>query len=68
MCLFMICADDFTVLSEIINFKRRLERCNLWSTLTFQRCPLRHVMGNDVIRAAKQIANSTVLLKVIVTM
>jgi hypothetical protein len=44
-----------------VEYLTRLEGCTLWSTVKFlRRCP-HHITGNEVSRAIKGIANSTVV-------
>jgi hypothetical protein len=40
-----------------------MERCTLWSTLKFQRCSLRHIMGDDFSWATKRITNAIMISK-----
>jgi hypothetical protein len=40
-----------------------LQRCTLWSTLSFQRCPSHYTTGDDVSRATKGITNATMISK-----
>jgi hypothetical protein len=51
-------ADIFKELSAAS--PTRLEICTLWSTLKFQRCSLRHVMGDDVSRAGNNKCNCSI--------
>jgi hypothetical protein len=42
---------------------KRLEMCDVWSTLKFKICSLRHIRSYDVSRATKGITNATMVSK-----